>query len=205
MHHRREHAIELVTVWLHWALRQSGRAAPGWPPLVPILCGSFHGYVQSTEAPGYLDRNDGIGGIDGRAWPEAEPSPVALAALATLADVIGNRRALVVAAADLAHVGPAFGDAMPLTQRDRIDLAGSDARLLQSVLSGDAGSVLGRLRAIEDRTRVCGLPPIYWAMRLLEHLHGRQLPGRLAGYRQCPADEQGGSVVSIAGVLWEGT
>ena len=50
-----------------------------------------------------------------------------------------------------------------------------------------------------DARRLCGLPPIYMALRYLE-----RASGEAAGYAQCPADEAGGSIVSIAGVLLYG-
>jgi AmmeMemoRadiSam system protein B len=125
------------------------------------------------------------------------------AALAVLRETLVGRRTLVVAAADLAHVGPAFGDAEPLAAAEKAALAAADAALLERVAAGDATGFLGLLRAQGDRWRVCGLPPTYWALRLLEQVHGSAVPGRLAGYDQCPADETGGSVVSIAGMLWE--
>ena len=45
---------------------------------------------------------------------------------------------------------------------------------------------------------VCGLPPVY---AMLHSLRG-QPRGRLAFYAQCAADEDGGSLVSIASVVY---
>ena len=42
------------------------------------------------------------------------------------------------------------------------------------------------LKAEGDRRHVCGLPPIYLALRLLGEVSGEP-----AGYAQCPADPQG--------------
>ncbi len=180
LHHRNEHSIELAVVWLHWALRRAGRD-PAGAPLVPLLCGSFQSWIGTEDRPAGRE----------------------VAALEALARAIEGRRALVIAAADLAHVGPAFGDSAPLTDEDRQALATSDAGMLETIAVGDADGFLAYLRAEGDRRRVCGLPPIYWALRLLDRLGGRPAAGRLVGYDQCPADEQGGSIVSIAGVLWE--
>jgi predicted class III extradiol MEMO1 family dioxygenase len=230
LHHRREHSIELACVWLHWALRQAGKAEADWPPLVPILCGSFQCYTlgggppaalpsDGAEAPDLPDAGQTLilpPTVTPAARPAsslagAAPQPLSLpdqephlaAALDALAGAVGGRRVLVVSAADLAHVGPAFGDAAPLGAGDRDALVTADAALLAAACSGDAPQFLALLRAERDRRRVCGLPPTYWAMRLLERLTGRPLPGRVAGYALCPADERAGSVVSIAGVLWE--
>ncbi len=142
-------------------------------PVVPVLCGPL---VHAPEG----------------ARQRAE------AALAVLARHLTGRRALVVAGADLAHVGPAFGDPAPYDLGARARLRAADARLLAAIESADAEGLLAAVAAEGDRFRICGLPPIYLALRLLAGCRGQAM-----GYDQCPADAQGGSLVSIAGVaLW---
>ncbi|HUX87897.1 MAG TPA: AmmeMemoRadiSam system protein B, partial [Chloroflexota bacterium] len=172
LHHRKEHSIELATVWLH-RLRQD---AP--PPVVPILCGSFYSFTEG----------------------EADPSTDARfeRALDALRVATAGRRVLVVAAADLAHVGPAFGDSEPYRDADRSRLATKDERLLSAVCEGDAHAFFGQLRDERDARRICGLPPIYLTLRFLG-----QTRGEVVGYDQCPADAEGGSLVSIGGVVLE--
>jgi hypothetical protein len=103
---------------------------------------------------------------------------------------------LVVAAADLAHVGPAFGAPYGLDMIGRAQLRNADERLLETVYAGDASSFFDVLKAEGDRRNVCGLPPIYLTLRLLEPTTGKP-----AGYALCPADPQGLSFVTIAGVV----
>jgi predicted class III extradiol MEMO1 family dioxygenase len=196
LHHQREHAVELAVVWLHWALRRCGRSA--LPAVIPVLCGSFHAYT-SPPLPGRAPADAGPAGE----CPLPEEAAERAAALEALAVHLSQRRVLVVSAADLAHVGPAFGDQAPLSPEEKRRLAAADQRLLGAIQAGDAGDFLALLRQSRDRTRVCGLPPTYWAMRLLERLNGQAPAGRVTAYAQCPADEQFGSVVSIAGALWE--
>jgi len=50
------------------------------------------------------------------------------------------------------------------------------------------------IRAI---ARISGLPPTYVALRLMGAVEGE-----LAGYAQCPADDEGTSVVSICGMVF---
>jgi AmmeMemoRadiSam system protein B len=170
LHHRTEHSIELAAVWLHYLL--DGRACR----LVPILCGSFHEYVAGSS--------------DASADPRLE------AALTALRGALAGRRALVVAAADLAHVGPAFGDERGFGLEERGLLRETDGALLGAICAGDAGEFLARVSADGDRWRVCGLPPIYLALRLLGGC-----VGQVVCYDQCPADQNGGSWVSVAGVV----
>ncbi len=170
LHHRTEHSVELAAVWLHYIV--DGRPLP----LVPILCGSFDPFIEGPADPA--------------------THPPFVACVEVLREVMAARRTLVVAAADLAHVGPAFGDPRPLDLAARAALQAADEALLATVVAGDAGAFFRTIQAEGDRRRVCGLPPIYLTLRLLEGAEGIQV-----GYERCPADAQGGSWVSICGVL----
>lgn len=170
LHHRVEHSVELAAVWLHYML--DGRSVP----VVPILCGSFDRFVA------------GEGDV-------AAHRPF-VACVEVLRRVMATRRTVVVAAADLAHVGPAFGDPRPLDLHARAALQAADEALLATVAAGEAEAFFRTIQAEGDRRRICGLPPIYLALRLLEDAEGVQV-----GYERCPADAQGGSWVSICGVL----
>lgn len=170
IHHCNEHSIELATVWLH-SVRRSGT-----PRIVPILCGSFHHFSC------------------GEADPDADETFARL--LDALETATAGRQVLCVAAADLAHVGPAFGDDRPYQDEDRRQLAEKDELLLQAICDGDARGFFAQLRAERDARRICGLPPIYLMLRYLG-----SCKGEVIGYDQCPADPEGGSLVSIGGVL----
>jgi AmmeMemoRadiSam system protein B len=170
LNHRGEHSVELAAVWLHFI--RGGEPVP----LVPILCGHFGAFVDRDADPaGY--------------------GPFA-AALDVLSTAMASRRTLVVAAADLAHVGPAFGDPYGLDFIARAQLRSADERLLQTIYDGDAAAFMANLKAERDRRHVCGLPPIYLTLRLLDGVRGEP-----AGYDQCPADAQEMSFVTIAGVV----
>jgi hypothetical protein len=170
LHHRTEHSIELAMVWLHFI--RGGKPVP----LVPILCGSFDAFVKGESDP-------------------AAHAPFATT-LEMLHAIMAARRTLVVAAADLAHVGPAFGDPRGLDFVAKAQLRGADERLLDRVYAGDATGFFDQIKAEGDRRNVCGLPPIYLTLRLLGDANGEP-----AGYALCPADSQGTSVVTIAGVI----
>jgi len=172
LHHRSEHAIELAAVWLHFI--RDGRPCE----TLPILCGSFGHFIT------------------GQAAPETD---VALERLvAVLRGIMAGRQALVIAAGDLAHVGPAFGGD-PLDALGQARLRAADQTVIQNICAGDPKLFLGGIRQVGDRYNVCGVPPIYVALRLLEPTHGR-----LVAYAQCPADELDTSVVSVCGIVWEG-
>lgn len=176
LHHRSEHSIELAAVWLHWLLLDVGRQ-DDLPSVVPILCGSFAPFTDGDGDP--------------------LTDPVRLRAITSLRKFIAERRTLVVAAADLAHVGPVFGDRTGWDDTARAKLKESDERMLAVASDGNPADFLAALRVEKDAHRVCGLPPIYWALQTLDGVRGE-----LLGYNQCPADAQGSSWVSIAGMAY---
>ena len=110
--------------------------------------------------------------------------------------MIADRNALVIAAGDLAHVGPNFGDAAPVDAVGRAALAAEDAASVDAICRGDAAGFFELSRVESDRRRICGLSPIYLMLRLLGPMGGESM-----GYEQCPADANGGSLVSIVGAL----
>lgn len=181
LHHVREHSIELAVVWLHYLLRNirdRGTLSDGLPRLLPILCGHMEPFLQGEHEP--------------------EDDPAFQHLIETLYGVMQSRKTLVVAAGDLAHVGPAFGDRLPRTVVDRAQLHAKDHQSLEAVCRGDAATFFQDLRLDGGRRRICGLAPIYLALRLLCD----KIVGELTDYAQCPADPQGSSLVSIAGVVW---
>ena len=170
LHHVEEHSIELAAVWLHKFM--GGRACA----VVPVLCGSFYGFTNGGLAPADDEQIDAV--VD------------------YLKRVMGGRNTLVIAAGDLAHVGPNFGDAAPVDGVGRAALAAEDAASIDAICRGDAAGFFELSRAEGDRRRICGLSPIYLMLRLLGPMDGESM-----GYDQCPADVEGGSLVSIVGAL----
>jgi hypothetical protein len=86
--------------------------------------------------------------------------------LSALERALAGRRACFVAGADLAHVGPQFGDPRPPTAEELAALADEDRRTLSFLAGGDpAGFHRDGIRD-EDRRRLCGVAPIYAAMRM---------------------------------------
>ncbi len=170
LHHRTEHSIELAVVWLHHFMRKKKVR------LVPVLCGSFHAYTSSDANP---EDNRNIS-----------------ATLEVLNEVLSERRTLVVAAGDLAHVGPAFGDPNPLDEVAKARIESEDSQSISAICAGDARRFLEISRNESDSRKICGLPPIYLMLKLLAGATGVHM-----GYDQCPADASNGSIVSIAGTL----
>jgi len=170
LHHRSEHSIELALVWLHYML--DGRECE----LLPVLCGGFEAFMEGETGPGQ-DAN-------------------LITALDILKEAASSRRTIIVAAGDLAHVGPAFGDGHGLDILDRARLRTSDEELMALICAGDEEGLWRRVREERDRWRICGLSPVYLALSLLG-----ETEGLVTGYAQCPADQQGLSYVSVCGIV----
>lgn len=170
LHHVKEHSIELALVWLHHYLDRREIS------LVPILCGSFHPFVS-----------------EGRDIDSSEAISVAIKYLQR---ATADRRTLVVAAADLAHIGPAFGDQESVSTVGKTRLAAKDAESIQAICSGDAKSFLSLSRSESDARRICGLSAIYMTLEMTDSSYGLS-----TGYAQCPADQFNSSWVSIVGAL----
>ena len=64
--------------------------------------------------------------------------------------------------------------------------------------AGDAEGFLAAIKRVQDRNNVCGVPPIYLALRMLGQVQGERV-----AYDRCPADEDGTSLVSVCGVVWK--
>jgi AmmeMemoRadiSam system protein B len=172
IHHRGEHSIELAAVWLH-------HVRGGQPcELVPILCGSFQHFIEGGDDPA----------VD----------PILSRALDALRRATMGRRVIVVAAADLAHVGPAFNDPLLVDYVRYLRLQAADEILIDTITHSDADAFFRTIATEGNRRNVCGLSPIYLALNLLDG----QVTGEVAGYDRCPADGQNTSFVSICGVVF---
>lgn len=169
--HRHEHSVESAAIWLHYFLEGAGCQ------VLPVLCGTFHEFVSSGQSPTQSDSIEAMIDLVSRARE--------------------TRRTLVVAAADLAHIGPAFGDELPVDLPGRSALAQADQRLLQTIKEVDAEGMMRDVQSDGDRRRICGLAPIYLTLSLMAGS-----AGFITGYEQCPASSDGSSLVSICGATF---
>lgn len=164
--HAREHSLEFQAVFLRHLL--GDRAIR----IVPVLA-SLGASITAGASP----RTDG----DAERFLDAVSS------------IVERQRAVVIAGADLAHVGPRFGDEAPLSARDRDALEGKDRASLGHAAEADAEGFWDHVRGDLDTRRVCGLAPIYALLRTMRPT----TRGHLAHYEQT-IDPEEGSIVSHA-------
>jgi MEMO1 family protein len=170
--HRSEHSIEFQAVFLRYLY--AGRREF---TIVPVLASFVH------EA---LARGGGV-----------EDDPRVPAFLDALAETMAaaRRRVCLVAGADLAHVGPRFGDPAAVTATRLREVEDADRGMLETVVAGDARAFFESAARDGDARRVCGLSPMYVLLRTLA---GRR--GSLRRYAQWPDPE---GTVTFASVVIE--
>jgi AmmeMemoRadiSam system protein B len=170
--HRGEHSIEFQAVWLEY-LRH--RAGGGARRIVPLLTSFVHECLARGESPG----------------EQADIS----AMLDAIADAMASisRRYCIVAGADLAHVGPRFGDGWRAGRTQLARVQAEDRALLAPVSAGDADGFFQEALRQGDRNRICGLSPIYSLLRLLPGVEGN-----LLHYEQWPDPDGAVTFASVA-------
>jgi AmmeMemoRadiSam system protein B len=167
--HASEHSLEYAATLLRHALgeREFG--------ILPVACGSFHGSVVDRRSP----RED----------------PLIDVFLEVLAEEAGD--CLLLASVDLAHMGPFYGDPLPLAAGDLASIEEADRRMLDRLVARDAEGFFRSVAEEEDRRRVCGLSALYTTVSLLPP----GPDGRLLAYEQ-PAFPEEGNTVTICGMAW---
>ncbi|HEX9049313.1 MAG TPA: AmmeMemoRadiSam system protein B [Anaeromyxobacter sp.] len=94
-----------------------------------------------------------------------EPAPFTARFLAALGRAVRGRNVCFVAGADLAHVGPLYGDPSPPTRAEAARIEAEDRRTLAFLAAGDADGFHRDGVRDDARRRLCGVAPIYAAMR----------------------------------------
>jgi len=170
--HKREHSLEFQAVFVkHLIGNREAR-------IVPILCG-----IGESQRTGRSPEDD----------VRAETFLRAVRAL------IQRRaeRTVIIAGADLAHVGPRFGDPSPFDLDQRRELERVDRTSLEMARAGAHRDFFHQVQSDLDTRRVCGLGPIYALLRTLPE----GCRGELLHYEQT-VDPEEGSIVSHAAVAF---
>jgi len=153
--HRQEHSIEFQVLFLRYLFGDVDFS------IVPLLCGSFHGFMAEGKGPQSDTKIEELISALKDALEEAE-TPV------------------LIAGADLAHIGPKFGHNIRMSQEIIERVKDRDLQMLQMVSETDYDGFYGMIMEEKDARRICGLPPIWTLLRLLPD--GSR--GRLLTYQQ---------------------
>ncbi len=170
--HRGEHSIELQAVWLRHLYGDAVR-------IVPILAGSIGEFIEGDREPG-----------------DAVRDPVIRAMADCLAGAAATGNVMIMASADLSHIGPRFGDRREISHTFLGQVEVADRDYLEAVALG-AVDGLDSLASHNDLYHVCGSASIF--------VLGLALPGvrtHLLGYHQAVTPEMR-QAVTFAGMVFE--
>jgi AmmeMemoRadiSam system protein B len=167
--HRSEHSIEFQVLFLQHVF---GNGA--MPLIVPILCTSLDETVESGKPPSDLPEVQGF-----------------LAGLAAAAEACPGG-VLLIAGADMCHVGPKFGSDAALNQTDLDRIRAEDVSVLEEGVSRGAEAFFQAVASIGNRNHICSIVSIY---TILKHLEGETR--ELMGYDQA-VEPEGYAAVGFA-------
>jgi AmmeMemoRadiSam system protein B len=176
--HRREHSIEFQAVWLAHLFSESNGALR--PALVPILCTTFDDLLEQPDGPRALAETADFLAALRETWLEEE------------------RRILVIAGADLAHVGPRFGDGAKTSVEFLQKVRARDCAALDGACRGSPERFLAPIAEDRNRHRVCSVAGIFTALHTVD-----ADDGDLLVYDQA-VDPSGQLAVTFAGVALYG-
>lgn len=134
--HRGEHSVELQVVWLRHIYGEKVR-------ILPLLAGSLGEF------------------LDGGRLPEAAAEETEIRAVAgCLADAVRDGGVMVMASADLAHIGPRFGDDREVTNGFLAEVEELDRAYLAALGEGPLVG-LETLASHGDSCHICGTASIF--------------------------------------------
>jgi hypothetical protein len=150
--HRSEHSIEFQCVFLRYLFPELDSLK-----IVPVLTGSFHEPIERGISPMDLK-------------PIRQFIDTTKEAVSSL-----GREVCCVASADLAHMGLQFGDREGVSEYGLRVISQQDHEMLEYVEQMDGEGFFGSISRERDQRKICGLPPIYSMLKILEAKEGKLL------------------------------
>lgn len=170
--HRQEHSIEFQVLFLRYLFNDADFS------IVPILCRGFHEFMAEGERP---QDSAKIGEF-----------------LEACREVLGEaENPILIAGADLAHIGPKFGHNVRMSQELIGWVREKDLQMLQVVAKMDADGFYDLIAEERDARRICGLPPIWALLKLLPE----ESRGVLLAYQQT-YEPQTDSIVTFSAMAF---
>lgn len=171
--HKTEHTIEFQLVFLDYLFHDKKKFK-----ILPVLCGSFHDIMAQGNTP--------------------QDKPYLHEFIAALRDLIDKvpYRTCCIASADLAHVGLRFGDSAAPSNASLKEIERKDKEMLSHVERLDADAFYASIAGEKDARKICGLPPMYSLLRLIDAKEGKVL-----NYQQS-VEAEAGSVVTFTSMVF---
>ena len=171
--HKTEHTIEFQVVFLDYLYRGKKNFK-----ILPVLCSSFHDIMEQGDTP--------------------QQKPYLNEFISALRDVleVSPYQKCCIASADLAHVGLRFGDSAAPSQSALKEIERKDIEMLSHVERLDADAFYTSIARERDIRKICGLPPIYTLLKLIDSKEGNIL-----NYQQS-VEAEAGSVVTFTSMVF---
>ena len=171
--HKTEHTIEFQVVFLDYLFHDKKKFK-----ILPVLCSSFHDIMEQDSTP--------------------QDKPYLHEFIAALRNLIDQSpyRTCCIASADLAHVGLRFGDPAAPTNATLNEIERKDREMLSHVERLDADAFYASIAREKDARKICGLPPMYALLRLIDSKQGRML------HYQQSVEAEAGSVVTFTSMVF---
>ncbi|MDO4628100.1 MAG: AmmeMemoRadiSam system protein B [Planctomycetia bacterium] len=181
--HRDEHSIEFQAIFLKYLAETKRRDIR----IVPILVNTFVPLFAAQDVD-YPDENDII-----RLFIETLREQI------QETEATEKRQFFVMASSDLAHLGPLFGAPKPVDSAQQDKIRETDTEVLETIQKMDSRKFWQTVLKTLNENKICGVAPIYCALRLQEYL-GRTNGAQLLSYEQT-VDEETHSCLSFASMV----
>jgi AmmeMemoRadiSam system protein B len=165
--HKGEHSIELQVPFIQYLFGNNVE-------ILPVLCTNFSGKIKNLPA-------------------EDEHFSIFIKSLKGLLKE-SNKKICFIAGADFSHVGFNFGDNFPLNRSLVKEIERKDLKTISHIEQMDSEGFYKSVKADEDFRKICGLPPVYALMSVID-----AEKGKLISYDQW-MDYNINSTVSFAGI-----
>lgn len=152
--HYEEHSIEFEVVFLQRFFGHRDFS------ILPILITSFYPFVQSYKQAGILPTVN----TDFMRFCEALRETLAAS----------GKKVAFVASGDMAHIGRKFDDPYDAATMLKT-VEEEDKHLLNAMEISDTSGYFQRIAAVEDTYKICGLPPVYTMLELVQCTDGASL------------------------------
>ena len=148
--HLPEHSIEIEVLLLQQLSKQPFR-------IVPLLVGSFHDCIAE--------------GVE----PSTKPDIARMVETLREFDQQCEEEVCFIISGDLAHIGPKFGDPVPVHEDQLRAGRIQDERLLETFTNADFAEYHRIVAAENDSRRICGYPPTWFTLAVLQPSSGQSL------------------------------
>lgn len=152
IYHKSEHSIEFQVVFLQYLFKNKKEFK-----ILPILCNSFYKFIEQGTSP-----------------MEDKRISTFLNSIKEIVTQLGSK-AVVIAGADLAHMGNKFGDAEAVNDSILQWIKTRDHLSIKHSENLDQEAFYRSVEEEKDKRKICGLSPIYALLSVINAKKGEML------------------------------